>query len=195
MKIRSLALLGAAAASLVPVASHADSSHCEVPIYLFSTARVESGIDDPTTPESDQISRNGPGYATGALGCDDMRDTVFANDPAFEYLYNTDLITPGANRLSVRLLDNGTDPSIIESATMAFAGETYELDFRLGASLVQDVPVVGGEPDFLDSQNIMIDPTLTLEAHTATITICLNIPDLDCLVRVFRTVPAQPLPA
>jgi hypothetical protein len=91
LKLRSLLLAGAVAATLAPaLSSHANQ--CDSPLYVFSRHRVQTDVDDPTTPAPDRVGRNLPGATSSAVGCTVARDTVFANDPTFEYLYDTDLI-------------------------------------------------------------------------------------------------------
>jgi len=181
MKVRSTLLLVAMAATLVPMT--AGATHCSNPIYIFSTTRVQTDIDDPTNPEQ-KIGRGVPSAVSSVVGCTVVRDTVIAEEPPPEAhaVTDSDIVYPNSNRMSVRLLDNGNDPSIIESATLEWAGQTIDL------TMAQTVDVTGAPAAFLDSQTIVIDPNDTLAANTATATICLT--GGTCYTRTYRTIVA-----
>lgn len=193
MKIRSLALLAAISAMLAPSLSQADEhSLCDSPIYIFSRTRVQTDVDDPTTPAPDPIGRNVPGAVSSVVGCTTIHDTVQPG-PGFEYVEDTDLIYPGSNRLEVRLLENGRDPSALTVATLTIGDEVIDLIGRMRAG----VDVAGAPSPWLDSDSIVIDPTITLGPLLVTAHLCLDAGDAEdlCFDRTYRTVASQPLPA
>lgn len=193
MKIRSLALLAAIGAALAPSVSQADSPHvCDSPIYIFSRTRVQTDIDDPTTPAPDRIGRNVPGAVSSAIGCTVMRDTVQPGE-GFEYVEDTDLIYPGANRIEVRLLENGNDPSALTEATLTIGSEVIDLL----PGMKPGVDVTGAAADWLDSATIEIDPAITLANVPFTAHFCLDGGEGDdfCYDRTYRTAVAQQPPA
>lgn len=179
MRVRSLVLAVAATAMLVPANSSAE--HCDIPIYVFSTTRVQTDVDDPTNPEQ-KIGRGLPSAVSSAVGCTVIRDTVIAEEPPAEAhaVTDSDIVYPNSNRMSVRLLDNGDDPAIVTSATLTWAGETIVLDMQGGES------VTGEAAPWLDSQTIEIDPADTLEPNTAVAEICLSFG--ECFTRTYRTI-------
>lgn len=193
MKIRSLALLAAIGATLAPSVSQADSHHvCDNPIYIFSRTRVQTDLDDPTTPAPDRLGRNAPGAVSSAVGCTVMRDTVQPG-PGFEYFEDTDLIYPGSNRIEVRLLENGNDPSVLTAASLTIGDTVIDLLGRMRAG----VDVTGAAAAWLDSDTIEIDPALTVADIPFSARFCLDGGELEdvCYERTYRTVPGQDLPA
>jgi hypothetical protein len=186
MKVRNIVAVGALLAMLVPTAGRAD--HCEIPIYLFSTTRIQTDVDDPTNPGG-KIGRTLPSATSTAIGCTVIRDTVIGGeDPALHDIYDTNWIYPGANRLQARFFPNGfasttvPDPSIVSSAVMTFAGETYTLNLQTTTT------VLGDPAGFLDSQTFTIDPALTLAPNTAVIDICTT--EGECFHQEYRTLTA-----
>lgn len=169
MKLANILVIGALAAALAPTAAQAD--HCGTPIYLFSRTRVGTNETGATLPS----------VTSAAVGCTASDEAPELNDPSTHFLIDTDIIYPGANRMSVRLLDNGTDPAAVLSATLKFAGKTYELAMAAGTS-------TAGAATWLDSQNIEIDPATTIGGGDAVITICMVFDPENCFTRTFRTV-------
>lgn len=178
MKFRfALVLVAAAGALLPPIAARAE--HCDSPIYLFSTTRIQTEVDNPADPGT-PIGRSVPSAASSAVGCT-VRDEATGEDPSLHEATDSDFIYPAANRMSVRLFENGADPSIIASATLTFAGDTYALDLQ------PSVDVTGATADWLDSQSIEIDPADTLGGNEAVIEICI-VDEADCYTRTYRTI-------
>jgi hypothetical protein len=174
MKVRSAIVLAVAVASLVPTA--ASATHCDSPIYLFSQYRTEQGVPDPRGGEI-----HGPPTAvSSAIGCTVVRDTVLgAEDPTAHPATETDLIYPGTNVMTVRLLENGSDGSIVSSATLKFAGTTYNLNMQ------PTLDITGAPSTYLDSQVIPVDPNDTLAGNIGEVSICLTTG--DCYERVYKT--------
>lgn len=191
MNIRSYALLAAFGAALAaPTASQADSHHvCDQPIYIFSQTRAQTDVDNPTTPQNDPVGLSVPSVASAAIGCTVVRDTVQPGE-GFEYAEDTDLIYPGANRLFVRFLENGTDPSVLTSATLTIGETVIPLTMNPGTSSV-------GAATWMDSTSITIDPALSVSQQPFTASFCVDGGELDdiCYSRTYRTVVSQPLPA
>lgn len=192
MKIRSLLLLAGLAAAIMPSTSQA-ADQCDSPIYVFSRTRVQTDADDPTNPGT-PLGRNVPGATSSAVGCTVVRDTV-APGPDGEYLYNTDIIYPGSNRIEVRLLENGNDPSILSVATVTIGEDVVDLEMKAGTD------VTGAAAPWLDSQSIPIDPAITLGPLTVVADFCLDVfgtpEDLEddlCYSRIYNTAPAHELP-
>lgn len=178
MKGRHLLALGALAAALSPVAARA--THCDTPIFVFSQTRVQTDIPDPTTPGG-TIGRTLPSVTSSAIGCTVVRDTVVGGeDPNAHPLMDTDIIYPASNRLSVRFLEHGTDPTIIATATLTYAGTVYPLTMNPGSA-------VAGAATWLDSDPLTIDPATTVVPNTAVADICLTTG--ECFSRTYRTVP------
>lgn len=195
MKARALMMMACIAGTTALTAGpQANAEQCDSPIYVFSTTRIQTDIDDPTTPAEDPIGRNAPSAVSSAVGCT-VRDEVNPG-PEFEYFYGTDLIYPGSNRLSVRLLNNGRDPSILSLATLTIGDDVVELEMKGGASATDP------NAPWMDSQNILIDPSITLAPLTVTAKLCMDvngtpedISDDICFERVYNSVPSHPLPA
>lgn len=183
MKVRNIVAVGALLAMLVPTAGRAD--HCDIPIYLFSSTRIQTDVDDPANP-GQKIGRGVPSAVSSAIGCTVIRDTVLGQeDPTLHDAYDTDYVYPGSNRFSVRLLSNGNDPAIIESATLLWRGETIDLAMATG----RDVTGAPGAP-WLDSQTIIVDSADTATpGQDAVVTIVLTTAaGGDTFTRTYRTV-------
>jgi hypothetical protein len=188
MKLRALLLGTILAATLAPIAGQA--TNCDSPIYIFARYAYPGGpYDNPAHPLPDPLPtpdqvpaqfRFVPSAVSSAVGCTVVRDTVVGGeDPLVPHeAYDTDVIYPGANVLQVRLLDY-TDPSIVESATLAFAGETYPL------TMTNTLDITGAPATFLDSQDVVIDPADTVAGNEAVATICLA--GEECFTRTYRT--------
>ena len=188
MKLRSLALLGALAATCAPSMSHAEDV-CDIPVSIFSRYRVaETGIEDPRNPNN--TLGTAPSATSSAIGCTVIRDTAQPG-AGFEYFYDTNLIYPGSNRIEVRLLDNGRDPSILSEATLTIGDQVHQLEMKPGTD------VSGAVAAWLDSVPIDIDPTITLGPLLITAHLCLDSGTEDdlCYDVTYRTLPSQPLPA
>lgn len=178
MRLRHALVLVVAVGALVPGAARAE--HCNNPIYVFSTTRIQTDVDDPTNPGT-PVGRTVPSAVSSAIGCTVVRDTVIGGeDPLLHPLTETDIVYPGANRLSVRLLQNGRDPAIIESAVLTFAGETYALTMTPGIDVAMQPAA------WLDSQSIMIDQADSFATNEAVATICLL--GGECFTRTYKTV-------
>lgn len=179
MKFRSALVVVAALGSMIPMSARAE--HCDVPIYIFSTTRVQTEVDNPTDPGT-PIGRNLPSVTSSAVGCTVVRDQVLAGeDPTTHPATETNLIYPNSNRLSVRLLENGRDPALLSSATLTWAGQTFPLVMKPGLDAVTQEPA-----DYMDSQSIEIDPASTLVPNEGVATFCLV--DDECLTAVYHTV-------
>lgn len=167
MKLRSMLLVAGIVAAMAPVGAQA--SHCASPISLFARHSYPGG--PYPDPRGGQL-RYLPTATSGAVGCTAQDDALphEAND--------TDVIYPGANALSVRLLNN-SDPTSVETATLTYAGVVYEL------TMANTFSITGEAATFLDSQTIVIDPASTLASNTAEIEICV---EGDCFTRTYRTV-------
>ncbi len=176
MKFRSVLVLAAAIGALVPSAAQAE--HCATPIAIFTSIRTfPDGIDDPV--------RGGkiygpPSANSAAVGCTVRDDVLASEEPAAHPATQTDIIYPGANRMSVRLLEHGIDPSIIVSATLTWAGETYTLDLK------PTLGITGAPSTYMNSQGFDIDPADTLAGNAAVATICL-VDEETCLTRTYKT--------
>jgi hypothetical protein len=187
LKLRSLTLLAAIAATLAPAASHAEDV-CDSPIAIFSRFRVaETGIPDPRNPDNTLLTA--PSATSSAVGCTVVRDTVQPG-AGFEYFYDTNLIYPGSNRIEVRLFENGRDPSVLSEATVKIGEDVHELEMLPG------VDVSGTVSPWLDSVPIDIDPTITLGPLLVSAHFCIDAGDADdfCYDITYRTAPLQPLP-
>lgn len=177
MKLRSVMTLLLALAAVAPMSARAE--HCDVPIYIFSRTRQTTAVENPTDPGT-TINPGTPWPNSAAGGCLAVRDTVLAGeDPTTHPATETDLIYPGANNMYVRWLQSN-DPATIVSATVTFAGQSYDLVFE------QTVDVTGAPADFLDSQLIDIDPANTLSGNAATATVCTI--DEECFTRTYKTI-------
>lgn len=187
MKLRSILLAAAALTALAPAASHAESP-CESPIYVFGRHRAETGVQDPRNPNNTLATA--PSATSSAVGCTVVHDTVQPG-AGFEYVENTDIIYPGSNRLEVRLLENGRDPSILSVATLTIGDEVVELE------MIPGFDTTGAVASWLDSKPISIDPSVTLGPLEISARFCLDGGDEEdtCYDRTYRTLPAQPLPA
>lgn len=175
MDLRRLLVAGAVLAALVPTSAQAD--HCDIPIYLFSSTRVQTDVEDP---DGNPVGRSASGPASSAAAClpwDEIKGDV---GPDGHDAFDSDIIYPGSNRLSVRLFDQGSDPVVIKSATLTFTGVVYPLDLQ--ASL----DVTGAAAPWLDSKPITIDPASSITGGDAVISICMTY-DL-CVTRTYRTV-------
>lgn len=169
MKLRSALLLVGLVAAMAPVGAQA--SHCANPIYIFSRTSVPGGPYDD--PRGGKITYT-PTAVSSAVGC------TAAQPESPHETTDTDLIYPGSDHLSLRLL-NHSDPNSVISATLEFAGETFELTMKNTAT------ITGDPATFLDSQSVAIDPADTLVAGTAVATIC-TVDEEACFVRTYRTV-------
>jgi len=188
MRFRTLVLGAVLAAGLVPATGQA--SHCDVPIYIFSRTAYPGGpYENPVYPLPDPLPTPSqvppefeyvPSANSSAVGCLVMRDTVLGGEDEPHELTATDVIYPGADTLSVRLLAN-TDPESVEAATLTFAGETYAL------AMANTLDVLGEPATYLDSQDISIDPATTVSGGDAVATICLVGED-ECYTRTYSTV-------
>jgi hypothetical protein len=169
MKIKSMLLVAGIVAAMAPVGAQA--SHCANPIYVFARHSVPGG------PYPDPRGGNityAPTAVSSAAGC-----TV--QDPAIPHeATETDVIYPGADTLQVRLLRN-SDPSSVVSATLTFAGVTYDLVMK------NTTTITGANATFLDSQNIAIDPATTFAGNEAVVEIC-TVDEDECFTRTYRTV-------
>ena len=181
MKFRSAIVLVVALGALV-VPMSATATNCDSPIYIFSSKRVQTEIDDPTRPGT-PVGRTVPSIASAAVGCTVVRNTVVGSeDPSLPHeLYDTDFIYPGANRMSVRFLENGRDPSVVESAVLEFAGTSFVL------TLTPGVDTTGAPTQWMDSQVVIVDQWDTYFGNEATATICL-VDNGGCYSRTYRTV-------
>lgn len=178
MKFRYALVLVATIGALVPATARAE--HCDIPVYIFSRTRVDTGIDDPTHPG--RTLATVPSLVSSFFGCDAMRDTVVGGeDPSVHQATETDLIYPYSNRLSVRLLIDGAIPADVASASLTFAGETYALTMEPGVDLLGAATTA-----FMNSQMITIDPADTLSGNEATATVCMV--SGDCFTRTYKTV-------
>lgn len=172
--MRRVALLVMATAIVAMIPVGAQASHCDSPIYIFSRTSYPGG--PYPDPRGGQL-RFLPSAVSSVVGCTVVHDTLKPDDP--HEATDSDIIYPGSDSLSVRLLAH-TDGSAITSATLEFAGTTYAL------TLTNTVTITGGAATFLDSQNISVDPTKTLAANAAVATICVQ--DEGCYTRTYRTV-------
>jgi hypothetical protein len=187
MNLRSIALIGAATTCLAPGLSRA-ADPCEIPIYVFSFIRHETGIQKPAPVGGDAGSV--PSATSSAVGCVVVKDTVQPGDDA-AYLYNTDLIYPGSNVISVRLFENGRDPSAVTEATLTIGDEVVPLVMEPGTD------VAGAAQAWLDSKPIEVDPTRTAGPLTVTAHFCIEGGTFDdfCYDRTYNTPASHPLPA
>jgi len=187
LKLRTILLAGTALMAIAPVTSHAESV-CESPIYVFSRHRAETGVSDPRNP--DNTLATAPSATSSAVGCTVVHDTVQPG-AGFEYVENTDLIYPGSNRLEVRLLNNGRDPSILSAATLTIGDEVIELE------MIPGFDTTGAVASWLDSKPIGVDPAITTGPLEVTAHFCLDGGEEEdtCYDRTYRTLPAQQLPA
>jgi len=163
LKLRFL-LAAAVVAAILPAAPAAHASQCAVPIYIFSL--TQTPIGDPRHPGR---NLNVPSVTSSAVGCTVIGDT------------DTDLIYPASNILSVRFLEVNKPLS----ATLTFAGKTYELKMTRGAD------VTGAPGAFYDSEDVAVDPVATsTPGNTAVAMICADEgdPDPTCYVRTYTTV-------
>lgn len=190
MKIRSFLLLAGLAAAIAPTA-HAEDQ-CDSPIYIFSKTRAQTDVDDPTNPGT-PVGRTAPTAVSSTVGCT-IRDDVQPG-PEAAYLYDTDVIYPGSNRLSVRLLENGTDPSLVSLATITIGDEVRNLTMRAGTSTTGAAP-------WLDSADVTIDPAATVGPLSVTADICLDVfgtpEDLSddlCFTRTYNSIASHELPS
>lgn len=172
MKLRNLLVLAGLVAAMVPVGAQA--SHCDSPIYIFSRHRLPGGpYDDPRGGKLTFA----PTAVSSTVGCN-VHEALTPDDP--HEATETDLIYPGADALGVRLLNNADEASVL-SATLTYAGQTYDL------TMTNTTDITGAAATFLDSQTIAVDPADSLEANEAVATICVDGED-ECFVRTYRTV-------
>ena len=88
---------------------------------------------------------------------------------------NTDFINPGSNAFTVRWLED----EVPAWGTLVFVGQTYQLSFGVREGALGVV---------IDSQQILVDPTKTINQATARITVCRDAARTSCAQRVYRTI-------
>lgn len=169
MKLRLL-VAGLVAAASFPM-SGAHAGQCETPIYLFSfwPSVTVNGVDDPRNPGHDPTVGI-PTATSSAIGC-----TVLGSDDP-----NTDWIYPGTVYLSVRFL-LAEQPL---TATLSFAGKTYDLNMQRGFDLT------GAPQSWYDSDAIRVSPVDTsAPGNLAVVTICADEGEGEptCYQRTYRT--------
>jgi hypothetical protein len=165
MRLRLALVAVTGLALLAPMSVRAE--HCAAPIYLFSY--VSGPADDPLDP---QRKLGSPTVTSSAIGCvvivDDIPETPGDDS-------DTDVIYPGSNTLVVRWLEG----SMPEAGTLTFAGETYPLSFYA---------TTNGAGAVVDSRQIIIDPSDSINGGIAMIEVCRSTEGDDCETRVYRTV-------